>query len=491
MGRYGYPPEDDIVLKTLFDANTILAANTDDTPVALPIAASRIVGRKATGNIAAMTTTELTTLMALGQLGATAYVIASDAPAYMKAFATMLQTAGAPVWVCDGTADEVEIQAAINALPDRGGPAAAGTKTGRIVLMGHHFVLASQLDVPPVQDFVFDARGTLTSGEGIRLDSSMDAWYYFGVISGETGNIGLDIDPKTLGPDNLKVFVDSRVYWSSIANNIQGTGGSVGLRLDPTNGSILSSVFEGINIHGFETLFKSLNPGGGLSFLGNEINPGQLYTGTTGVQDGEAGASGHTGNRYELHFAGALTTGVSIYGDNSIYTLVSSYSGAATTPTVFQSGASSNLVMAETNSSTFTDSSGVNTNKVLTPATHRAILAVTGSQAYAAATGPFIEFVTGTLSKTGENIPAPRVGVLKNLVIRISANTLDGTCGVYLHKANGASGVEKTISAGQTGTLSDTIHSVQVVTGDLIKILISLPGGAGSITITSISIDFE
>ena len=53
----------DIVLKTLFDANTILAANADNTPAALAIAASRILGRAASGNIAALTTAQVRTLI--------------------------------------------------------------------------------------------------------------------------------------------------------------------------------------------------------------------------------------------------------------------------------------------------------------------------------------------------------------------------------------------------------------------------------------------
>lgn len=44
---------------TTLNANTILYAVTDDTPAALPVAASRIVGRKAAGDIDDMTTAEL------------------------------------------------------------------------------------------------------------------------------------------------------------------------------------------------------------------------------------------------------------------------------------------------------------------------------------------------------------------------------------------------------------------------------------------------
>jgi hypothetical protein len=57
-----------------------------------------------------------TPVSGMGALGASAWVIASDAPTAIKNFATVLQAAGYPVWVCDGTADNVQIQAAIDAL---------------------------------------------------------------------------------------------------------------------------------------------------------------------------------------------------------------------------------------------------------------------------------------------------------------------------------------------------------------------------------------
>jgi hypothetical protein len=46
------------VAKSLYDANSILYATSDDTPVALTIGASTIVGRKASGNIVALTPAE-------------------------------------------------------------------------------------------------------------------------------------------------------------------------------------------------------------------------------------------------------------------------------------------------------------------------------------------------------------------------------------------------------------------------------------------------
>lgn len=46
------------IAAALYDANTILAANADNTPLALTVGASTLVGRKASGDISAMSATE-------------------------------------------------------------------------------------------------------------------------------------------------------------------------------------------------------------------------------------------------------------------------------------------------------------------------------------------------------------------------------------------------------------------------------------------------
>lgn len=53
------------VPKSLYDANSVLAATVDDTPVALTVGASTVVGRKAAGGIAAMTPAETKTVLAI------------------------------------------------------------------------------------------------------------------------------------------------------------------------------------------------------------------------------------------------------------------------------------------------------------------------------------------------------------------------------------------------------------------------------------------
>jgi hypothetical protein len=57
-------PHPGYVLKSLFDANTILTANTDNTPLALSVAEQRIIGRITGGNIAALTSAQTKTMLA-------------------------------------------------------------------------------------------------------------------------------------------------------------------------------------------------------------------------------------------------------------------------------------------------------------------------------------------------------------------------------------------------------------------------------------------
>ena len=60
------------VAKTLYDANTVLAATTDNTPAALTLGASTVLGRRATGNIVAISYANLIAdLVAIGINAAT------------------------------------------------------------------------------------------------------------------------------------------------------------------------------------------------------------------------------------------------------------------------------------------------------------------------------------------------------------------------------------------------------------------------------------
>ena len=69
-------------------------------------------------------------------MGATAYVISNDAPTLVKFFGRVCRQLGLQVWVCDGTADQVEINAAIT------GSLNPTTGAGGLVhLLGGHFII--------------------------------------------------------------------------------------------------------------------------------------------------------------------------------------------------------------------------------------------------------------------------------------------------------------------------------------------------------------
>jgi hypothetical protein len=54
---------DDVLAKSLFDAQSVVAAVSDNTPVAVTLAEQRILGRKTGGNIAALTAEEVLTII--------------------------------------------------------------------------------------------------------------------------------------------------------------------------------------------------------------------------------------------------------------------------------------------------------------------------------------------------------------------------------------------------------------------------------------------
>ncbi len=55
--------EADVIANSIFDANTILKADTDDTPTALTVSEQTLVGRITSGNIDALTASEVRTLL--------------------------------------------------------------------------------------------------------------------------------------------------------------------------------------------------------------------------------------------------------------------------------------------------------------------------------------------------------------------------------------------------------------------------------------------
>jgi hypothetical protein len=81
-------------------------------------------------------TKDVTTLDKLGDLSSSAWVLGSNSTPEVIAYATTLQAAGYPIWVADGTDDEVQIQAAYDSLT------AGRTVIEEIELMGSFSIAA-------------------------------------------------------------------------------------------------------------------------------------------------------------------------------------------------------------------------------------------------------------------------------------------------------------------------------------------------------------
>jgi hypothetical protein len=77
ISAVGHNHDNVYVAKTTFDPNTILAANIDNTPVAVSVAEQRLVGRVTAGSIAALTAGEVRTLLNVED-GATADMTANE-----------------------------------------------------------------------------------------------------------------------------------------------------------------------------------------------------------------------------------------------------------------------------------------------------------------------------------------------------------------------------------------------------------------------------
>jgi len=63
VGTMAYETATNYMLKSIYDANSIIYATADNTPLSLTIGASTIVGRKATGDIVALTPAELANVL--------------------------------------------------------------------------------------------------------------------------------------------------------------------------------------------------------------------------------------------------------------------------------------------------------------------------------------------------------------------------------------------------------------------------------------------
>lgn len=208
-----------------------------------------------------------------GLLDASAWVVATDAPATLKTYATSLQAAGYPVFVCDGTNDETDIVNACTAAAN-----------GKVKLSAGTFTIGAALSV---------VTGTWIEGEGGGEQVS-------GTNLNITGtNYGITLTPNhyampklhnvkittpTLFADTALKLTMNHELWNVAVPILSGinikaylagvfegspdmTAGSIGLSINCTKG-VCFNRFGPIAVNGYET---------GMRIYTNRVTTGYVY----------------------------------------------------------------------------------------------------------------------------------------------------------------------------------------------------------------------
>uniref|UniRef100_A0A6M3IYG0 Putative pectate lyase n=1 Tax=viral metagenome TaxID=1070528 RepID=A0A6M3IYG0_9ZZZZ len=109
-------------------------------------------------------------------IGATAYVISANAPTEVKTYGTFLRSLGYNVWVCDGTADNVQIQEALDAAGDAGG--------GIVHLTVGIYLINTCLKIPHYVTLEGEGFGTIIKLADDSINNSItDKWTRGAVIA--------------------------------------------------------------------------------------------------------------------------------------------------------------------------------------------------------------------------------------------------------------------------------------------------------------------
>jgi hypothetical protein len=260
----------DLVPKSLFDANTILIATTDDTPTALTVAASRIVGRKSSGGIAALTAAELCSILGI-QPNMFLDVPTTPSSDDVEITAADLGTLGFSVY--NFTDSQVCTRAGnVNPWGAQSGTTSYWStyRNGRLLFQGAtnagiskaYFIYKSLVGGIPNSDCFYTAVGSHIRGDALTDFTSVNGSvtlnlfatsgglpdsanrYTVGWIAvrASTTDSQLYKNARVAGSDNLVPATVNSKLWPLFTGGIvglrfNGSHGALGFALDPTSGA--------------------------------------------------------------------------------------------------------------------------------------------------------------------------------------------------------------------------------------------------------------
>ncbi|MBV6342890.1 hypothetical protein, partial [Candidatus Magnetobacterium casense] len=178
----------------------------------------------------------------------------------------------------------------------------------------------SQIQVPPLQNTVFDTRGVHigTSGtSAFKFDSTMDSSINLGVVTSTTKSPIL-IKPTHAGPDGLTIFTINDFMVSSAVVLTAQSGSSACIELDPDNGDIIYNTFTANDIHnGDYGVYIQNDAANGV--YGNTFNIPRIKGCDVAIRDGDPGCTNHYGNEWNVYIGSADEIGIAAYGGTNVW----------------------------------------------------------------------------------------------------------------------------------------------------------------------------
>ena len=229
-------PHTQYLLESVYDANTILKADADNTPIALTVGASTIVGRAATGNIDALTAAQVATIVQSSiDHGSIAGLTDDDHTGYARLAGrsggqTLIGgTAANDDLTLEGTSNNATRTTSYVVLQPNGGNVGIGTTTPRSKLEVFNseaiqIILSTGNAQASYRDWAFNAGGDVAGGLSIQVGSSAGTSPVATVNSkmfiSSAGNVGIG----TTSPSR-KLHVAGTILIDGDEGGISGTIG--------------------------------------------------------------------------------------------------------------------------------------------------------------------------------------------------------------------------------------------------------------------------